>query len=90
VDPDPESEIFLTLDLGSGMEIIGSEIRVKHPGSATLLNRIENIYLVKRILLFLREQQNLLAFASNERLPRTLDSKAKRNSDAAAKATRLA
>jgi hypothetical protein len=28
---------FLTLDQGSGMEKFGSEIRDKHPGSATLI-----------------------------------------------------
>jgi hypothetical protein len=28
--------IFVTLDPGSGMEKLGSEIRDKHPGSATL------------------------------------------------------
>jgi hypothetical protein len=38
VDSDPGSGIFLTLDLGSGMEKFGSGIRNKHPGSATLVN----------------------------------------------------
>jgi hypothetical protein len=33
-DADPDPGIFLTLDLGSGMEKI--RIRDKHPGSATL------------------------------------------------------
>jgi hypothetical protein len=37
VDPAPGSEIFLTLDPGSGMEKFGSGIRDNHPGSATLL-----------------------------------------------------
>jgi hypothetical protein len=35
-DTDQESEIFLTLDSGSGMEKFGSRIRDKQPGSATL------------------------------------------------------
>ncbi len=63
MDPDPGSGIFLTLDPGSGTEIIESGILDKHPGSATLVKTIENIYVVKRILLFLMEQQNRLAFA---------------------------
>jgi hypothetical protein len=33
--------IFLTLDPGSGMEKFGSEIRNKHPGSATLRSIID-------------------------------------------------
>ncbi len=33
---DPESEMFLTLEPGSGMEKFGSGIRDKHSGSATL------------------------------------------------------
>jgi hypothetical protein len=36
-DPNPGSGIFLTLDSGSEMEKIGSGIRDKHTGSATLL-----------------------------------------------------
>jgi hypothetical protein len=35
-DPDAESGIILTLDPGSGMEKVGSGIRDKHPGFATL------------------------------------------------------
>jgi hypothetical protein len=40
VDSDPGSGIFVTLDLGSGMEKFGSGIRNKHPGSATLVNSV--------------------------------------------------
>jgi hypothetical protein len=40
VNSDPGSGIFLTLDLGSGMEKFGSGIRNKHPGSATLVNSV--------------------------------------------------
>jgi hypothetical protein len=43
VDPNRGSGIFLTLDPGSGMEKIGSGIRDKLPGSATLLKRIVKI-----------------------------------------------
>jgi hypothetical protein len=35
-DPDPGFGILSTLDPGSGMEKVGSWIRDKHPGSATL------------------------------------------------------
>jgi hypothetical protein len=31
-DPDPGSEIFLTLDPGSGMEKFGSGINIPNPG----------------------------------------------------------
>ncbi len=37
IDTDPESGIFLILYPGSGMEKLGSGIRDKQPGSATLL-----------------------------------------------------
>jgi hypothetical protein len=36
-DADPRSGVFLTLDLGTGM---GSGIRDKHPGTATLLGMV--------------------------------------------------
>jgi hypothetical protein len=39
-DQDPGSGIFLTLDLGSGMDKFGTGIRDKHPGSATLRKTI--------------------------------------------------
>jgi hypothetical protein len=41
-DPDPGSEIFLTLDLGSGMKKFGSGIREKYPGSAKMLKMNED------------------------------------------------
>jgi hypothetical protein len=56
----PGSGIFLTLDPRSGTEIIDSGIRDKHPGSATLVTYKRNIYLVKRILLFLRNNKIFL------------------------------
>jgi hypothetical protein len=77
-------------DPGSGMEIIGSGIRDKHPAYATLVKYNRKYLFNKTHFTFSEEQQNLLAFASKERLPRTLDSKGKRNSDAAAKAMDLA
>jgi hypothetical protein len=45
-DLDPGYGIFLTLDPGSGMEKSGSEIRDKHPGSATLAATTHNQYFI--------------------------------------------
>jgi hypothetical protein len=36
VDPDPGTEIFMTLDPGYGMEKFGSGIQDNHPGSPPL------------------------------------------------------
>jgi hypothetical protein len=42
-DSDPVSGILATLDRESGMEKIGSGIRDKHPGSATLVGSVDQI-----------------------------------------------
>ncbi len=41
-DTDPDPGIFFTLDPGSGMEKI--RIRDKHPGSATLVDRLSIVF----------------------------------------------
>jgi hypothetical protein len=45
-DPDPGSGIFLTVDLGSGMEKFGPGSRDTHPGSATLVKFMFNLLLL--------------------------------------------
>jgi hypothetical protein len=40
-DPDPGSDVFLTLDPGPGMEKFGSGINI--PGSTTLVNGLKRL-----------------------------------------------
>ncbi len=61
-DPDPGSEIFLTLDLGSGMKKFGSGIRDKYPASATLLKTNEDKFKMQVILDFGLSQSSKMHF----------------------------